>query len=918
MKLSILLFSTLCAISSIDGHAQDTTRVSLHLNEVTFEEFAHQIEQQTQLRFYYKPVWTDSLSITVSVQNQQVNAVMEKILEGTDLRYAIDENKNVYITRERNILTILLPDFFNTSASKPRAVTFDYSDYEKREQKTKSMEEKLYTIGISGKSLEGLATLKGRIATATSGEPVIGASVFVEDLKQGAVTDQLGIYSLTIPKGRHTLRIASMGMKSTHRRVMIYNNGKFDIELMEDIKPLREVVVESDRDARVMSVQMGTEKLDIKTMKQMPSVLGETDVLKIVLTLPGVQTVGEGASGVNIRGGATNQNLILFNDAVVYNPSHLFGFFSAFNPDVLKSVELYKSGINAEYGGRLSAVLDVTSREGNLKKFSASGGISPVTGRLMIEGPIKKDKTSFLFGARSTYSNWLLRRVKAQEIKNSEASFYDLNFNLNHKVNDKNSLHLSAYQSGDRFTLNSDTAYAYSDRNAAIKWKHVFSPKLYGVGTGSYSQYEYDVSSDENPANAFLMKFGINQLTAKADFSYFQNPQQTINAGIHIILYELTPGTLKPSGEESLILPDVLPREQALEYAFYAGENFEITPKLSVYAGVRYSLYQYSGPRDVYTYNPEISRSQEGITDTVSYSRGQRIVTYHGAEPRFLLRYLTGKNSSVKLSYNRMRQYIQMLSNTTAIAPTDTWKLSDPYIKPQIGDQFSAGYYQNLKGGSIEVSAEVYYKVMQNSLDFKDGAVLLLNHHIETDVVNADGKAYGAEFMIKKAAGKFNGWITYTYSRSFLRTQNPFAAETVNSGKYYPTNYDKPHAANFIGNYKFNRRFNFSLNVTYSTGRPITIPLAKYEIDGGKRLYYSERNAFRIPDYFRTDFSVNVEGNHKIKKLAHSSWTFAIYNLTGRKNAYSVFFVSENGRINGYKLSVFARPIPTITYNFKF
>lgn len=917
MKFSTILLSALCIISAY-ARAQNTGLVSLQLSRASFEQFATQVEQQTSFRFYYKPQWTDSLSITLSVQQQPVSAVLEKIFEGTDLKYATDESKNIYITRDRSILTTLLPDFFAISPTAPRKTTFDYSDYEKHEQKAKSMEEKLYTVGISTGSLEGVALLTGHIVTTTSGEPVIGASVFAEDLKQGTVTDQLGNYSLTVPKGRHTLRIASLGMKGTHRRVLVYSNGKLDIELNEDVRPLKEVVVESDRDARVMAVQMGTEKLDIKTMKQMPSILGETDVLKIVLTLPGVQTVGEGASGVNIRGGATSQNLILFNDAIVYNPSHLFGFFSAFNPDVLKSVELYKSGITAEYGGRLSAVLDVTSREGNLKKFSASGGISPVTSRLTVEGPIIKDKTSFLFGVRSTYSNWLLRRVSSKEIKNSEASFYDLNFNLNHKVNDKNSIHLSAYQSGDRFTLNSDTAYSYSDRNATLKWKHVFSNKLYGVLTGSYSQYAYDVSSDENPADAFSMKFGIKQLTGKADFSYFQSPRQTLTAGIQGIRYGLTPGTLKPSGAGSIVLTDILSQEHALELAAYIGENFEITPKLSVYAGIRYSVYQYLGPRDVFTYAGNLSRSEETIADTVSYSNGQGIVTYHGAEPRLVFRYLVGKNASIKLSYNRMRQYIQMLSNTTAIAPTDTWKLSDQYITPQIGDQFSIGFYRNLKGGLIEFSAETYYKITQNSIDFKDGAVLLLNHHIETDVLRAEGKAYGAEFMIKKAAGKLNGWISYTYSRSFLRTQSAFSAETVNNGKYYPSNYDKPHTGNVIGNYKFNRRFNFSLNVTYSTGRPITIPLAKYELDGAKRLYYSERNAYRIPDYFRTDFSVNVEGNHKIKKLAHSSWTFAVYNLTGRKNAYSIFFVSENGRINGYKLSVFARPIPTITYNFKF
>jgi hypothetical protein len=631
-----------------------------------------------------------------------------------------------------------------------------------------------------------------------------------------------------------------------------------------------------------------------------------------------VQSVGEGASGVNIRGGATNQNLILYNDAVVYNPSHLFGFFSAFNPDILKSVELYKSGVNAEYGGRLSAVLDVVTKEGNLKKFTASGGISPITGRLMIEGPIKKDQTSFLISGRSTYSDWLLNQLDKTQFQNSTASFYDFNINLTHKINDKNSVQVSTYQSKDAFQLNSDTLYSYGEQNGSLKFKHVFTNKLYGIFTGTFSQYRYNVMSDENPAEASTMKFAINQLNGKADFNYFQNARQTITAGLHVTRYDLSPGTRLPIGEQSNVLPDILEDEQGIESAVYVGENYEVTSKLSLYGGLRYSFYQYLGAKNVFTYSAEVSKSETSILDTLAFGNGKPIATYHGAEPRIAARYLVGKNASLKLSYNRMRQYIQMLSNTTAIAPTDVWKLTDRYIHPQVGDQFSLGYYQNLKGGSFEVSTEVYYKLMKDVLDYKNGAKLLLNHHIETDAVSAEGKAYGAEFMIKKPAGKLNGWFSYTYSRTFLRTVSTLEAETINDGHYFPSNYDKPHALNFISNYKFNRRFNFSLNVTYSTGRPITIPLAKYEVNGVQRTYYSLRNEFRIPDYFRTDLSVNIEGNHKIKKLAHSSWTLAVYNLTGRKNAYSVYFVTEGEQIKGYKLSVFARPIPTITYNFRF
>jgi hypothetical protein len=915
-RILILVFFSTAAVSL--STAQRQTTVSGNFTNLTFDQFVKDIESKTPYHFYYRSAWTDSLKINTTAKQESLSTLLTRIFEGTDLRLAITAGSEVFITKERNVLTTLADGFYPAEKKIVRNAEFDFSDYEKREKRSRSAEEKLYTIGSPSGNMNGNATVTGRIIESETGEPVIGASIFVEGLGSGVASDPSGFYSITLPKGRHSWRVESLGMKKTRRRVMVYGNGKLEIELTEEVTPLKEVVVESDRDARVASVQMGIEKLDIKTMKQMPAVLGETDVLKVILTLPGVQTVGEGASGVNIRGGATSQNLILFNDATVYNPSHLFGFFSAFNPDVLKNVELYKSGINAEYGGRLSAVLDIVSREGNLKKLSASGGISPVTGRLMLEAPIIKDKMSFLIAARSTYSNWLLRQLKAKELRNSEAGFYDINVNVNHKINDKNSLHFSGYISRDRFTLNSDTLYSYSDRNASLKWKHVFSSKIYGVVTGSYSQYNYEVSSDDNPVNAFAMDFAIRQLSGKADFSYFQNPKQTINAGLQIIRYGLSPGNLQPGAPESLVVNDKLQDEQGIESAIYAGENYDITDKLSVYAGVRYSIYQYLGPRNVFAYASEVAKSENTIVDTVSYSPGSRIATYHGAEPRLSVRYLVGKNSSIKASYNRMRQYIHMLSNTAAIAPTDVWKLSDRYLKPQIGDQYSIGYYRNLKGGSYELSVEGYYKIMQNAIDFKDGALLLLNHHIETDVVSAEGKAYGAEFMVKKPAGKLNGWISYTYSRSLLRTQGQFSSETVNDGKFYPANYDKPHAANFIGNYKFSRRFNFSLNMTYSTGRPITIPLAKYEINGSRRLYYSDRNEYRIPDYFRTDVSVNIEGNHKIRKLAHSSWTFAIYNLTGRANAYSVFFVSENGRIKGYKLSVFARPIPTITYNFKF
>jgi outer membrane receptor protein involved in Fe transport len=440
---------------------------------------------------------------------------------------------------------------------------------------------------------------------------------------------------------------------------------------------------------------------------------------------------------------------------------------------------------------------------------------------------------------------------------------------------------------------------------------------LYGVLTGGFSNYNYAINSDENPVEAFHMDFNIGQINAKADFSYFPNSRHTLNAGISTTHYDVSPGSMKPLGNESIVSTDIIPDEQGMESAVYVNENFEVSEKLSLYVGLRYSYYQYLGPADAYMYAEGLPRQKGNIIDTVHYPSGKTIRSCHGAESRASIRYMVSKNASVKVIYNRMRQYIQMLPNTVSINPTDIWKLSDAYIRPQVGDQISFGFYQYLKGNTIEASVETYYKQTENVTDYKNGAVILMNHHLETDVTDAFGKAYGLELMVKKVSGKLNGWVSYAYSRSFVRMKGAFEDETVNEGSYYPANHDKPHAVNFIGNYKFNRRFNFSLNVIYSTGRPITLPAGRYEVDGIPRICYTNRNQERVPDYFRSDISINVEGNHKVRKLAHSSWTFAIYNLLGRANPYSVYFVSEKGRIAGYKLSIFARPIPTITYNFK-
>lgn len=490
--------------------------------------------------------------------------------------------------------------------------------------------------------------------------------------------------------------------------------------------------------------------------------------------------------------------------------------------------------------------------------------------------------------------------------------------NITHNFNNKNSLYITGYISHDKFKLNNDTSYSYGNINGNIKFKHIFNNQLFAVLTAGQDHYEYTVSSESNSFDAFKLNFDINQLHARAAFSYSPNNAHAIDFGFNSILYKLHPGSYQPNSEKSLVVPQTLQTEQALESAFYIGDKYTVSSKLSLNLGLRYSIFNYLGPQNVYIYAPGVPKDSSSISDTVQFAKGNVIKTYQAPEYRMAARYTLNESSSLKLSFNTTRQYIHMLSNTTVISPTDTWKLSDGDIKPQQAYQFSAGYYKDFNSSSIETSVEVYYKRMEHVLDYKSGARLIMNPHIATDVINARGKSYGAEFSVKKVTGKLNGWISYTYSRTLLQQDDPFAGEKINNGEYYPASFDKPHNLNVIGNYRFTHRISVSANVVYTTGRPITIPIAIFELGGAQQVYYSKRNEFRVPDYFRADVSMTIDGNHRLKQRTHNSWSFGLYNITARKNPYSVYFVQQQGVVNGYQLSIFGTIIPFLTYNFRF
>ncbi|MBC7904953.1 MAG: TonB-dependent receptor [Gemmatimonadaceae bacterium] len=889
-----------------------------------FETFIKTVESQTNFRFFYKSSEADSIKVTLDADEMPVRTALDKVFANTSFRFSFDESNRVFITRLYQIHTALPEGYFeqravNVQQNNP-AVAMPLEKSRKKEVLTASLENKLYEVGSpDSKSKQAKPVLSGYVRDAKNGEALSNATVYVDTPAVAVLTDQFGHFSLTLPKGRHTINISSIGMKNTVRQVLLQSDGALNIELVDNIVSLKAVTVTGEKKSNVRGLQMGVEKINIKTIKQLPVVFGEADVLRAVLTLPGVVSVGESSTGFNVRGGSADQNLILFNDATIYNPAHLFGFFSAFNPDVIKGVELYKSAIPERYGGRLSSVLDVTSRSGNSKKLSGMGGIGPLTSKLTIEGPIVKDKTSFIAGGRTTYSNWLFKTIPNSDYRNSKASFYDVNLHINHTIDGNNSLYLSGYLSRDRFKLNSDTTYGYGNRNLNIKWKHNFNSKLYGLLTAAFDHYDYSVEGNHTPIDAYKLDFDINQTSLRADFHFNPNNTHAINFGLSTMLYKMRPGSFSPAGAESLVIQKTLDTEQALESALYIGDQVNITPELSVSAGIRYSLFNYLGPHDVYGYAPGIPRDKSSITDTSNFASGKMIKTYQGPEYRVSVRYSLSESSSLKLSYNTLRQYIHMLSNTTAISPTDIWKLSDPNIRPQLGEQISLGFYKNFGTTNvIETSLEIYYKRLRNYLDYKSGAVLLMNEHIETDVFNSSGKAYGAELMIKKPSGQINGWFSYTYSRTLLKMDDPIGGTLINKGKYYPANFDKPHSANLIFNYRISHRYSFSITGVYSTGRPITLPVAIFNFNGSQRVFYSDRNEYRIPDYMRADMSVNIEGNHKKNKLTHNSWSFGVYNLTARHNPYSVYFIQEGGSVKGYKLAVFGTAIPFLTYNFRF
>lgn len=764
-------------------------------------------------------------------------------------------------------------------------------------------------------------TVSGYIKDAANGEGLIGVSVYVKETGTGAVTNSYGFYAITVPAGNYNLVISYVGYeKQTKTVALVDHNIKLDIELKEEGKQLQEVVVSTRReDDNVKNIEMSVNQIDVKTLKRIPALLGEVDVVRSIQLLPGVSTVGEGATGFNVRGGSIDQNLVLLDEAPVYNSSHLFGFFSVFNPDAVKDVKLIKGGIPSNYGGRISSILDVRLKEGNAKKPELNGGIGLIFSRLSYERPLFKGKGSFIVAARRSYADILAQPFLNSDLRGAKFYFYDLTAKANYRINDKNTVFLSGYLGRDVF--GSDFGFNWGNATVSARWNHVFSDRLFLNTTAYYSNYDYSLNTDlkqKKPNDYFKTDSRIVDYSLKPDFSLFLG-KNTITFGGQAIVHDFQPGTAT-AASAGAVRTFGLANKYALENALYVGNEQQLTARLQLQYGLRYSLFNYIGTGEAYTFATDVPAGQrKPLVSTQTYKRGEVIQTYGNWEPRFSAKYELQNNSSFKLSYNRTAQYIHLISNTTASTPLDVWTPSSNNIRPQIADQLAGGYFKNFgkSGSEFEASVEVYYKWLQNQIDYIDGANLILNKYLEGDLLNGKGRAYGAEFFIKRTTGVVNGWISYTLAKTERQVDG------INNGKWYPTRFDKRHTLTSV--LLFDppnaKRWNFSATFTLASGTPGTFPTNRFEYEGYVTPVYDGRNNYRIPAYHRLDLAATLQGRKRPGKRKEDNWVFSVYNVYARKNPFSVYFQpnADNPQVTeAIKYSVFATLIPSITYNFKF
>ncbi|TDO02810.1 TonB-dependent receptor [Sunxiuqinia elliptica] len=751
--------------------------------------------------------------------------------------------------------------------------------------------------------------ISGHILDAQTGESLIGASVMIKELGVGTISNSYGFYSLAVAPGAYTLLCSYIGYDDYSQPVELTEDFRIEIELAPGSEELDEIQVRGERkNQNITQVEMGVEKLQTKTIKSIPALMGEVDVIKAIQLLPGVHSTAEGGSGFSVRGGSPDQNLILLDEATVYNASHLMGFFSVFNNDAIKDLKLYKGDVPAQYGGRLSSLLDVRMKDGNSKEFTGAGGIGTISSRLTLEGPLKKDKTTMLLSGRRTYMDLFLPLSSDENVRDSRLYFYDASLKLTHRFNDNNRLYISSYLGRD-VMKSPYFRMGFGNRTFTARWNHIFSQKLFMNLTTVWSRYDYELGTAEDEPDSFLWESDLEDIGVKADFGLYITPEHVLKFGAQSFYHTFNPGAAKGTGEQSIFNEYIVDKNYALEHAAYLSHQHKIGNKLVLKYGLRVSLFQSIGEGTVYDYDENYQ-----VVDSTLYASGDVYQNYWGLEPRLGVNYMIAPNWSLKFNYNRSRQTIQQATNTTAGSPLDIWFPASPNVKPQVADQLALGVFHNFQNDRYQLSVEGYYKDMQHTIDFADHADLLLNKYLEGELRVGDSKAYGLEFLLKKTEGDLTGWVGYTLSRAERTIPG------INDGKTYVAPFDKTHDISTVLNYQLSERVSLSANWVYSTGQPVTLPIQRYEVNGTVIPYYSERNGSRYDDYHRLDLSLALKSRNRKSRPWSGEWVFSIYNAYNRKNTWAMSFIQDSEKpTETYAEKTYLFPIiPAVTYNFKF
>jgi hypothetical protein len=892
--------------------------MSCNLKNASFSEFCEVVYQKTGTRIYYHDAWVSNLRITLNSDSITARSALRRAVEGSDLQVSV-WHKDLVVLPHAELITELpayeqVSRTNETSGQKEQAITETEELYiiGRKPGVTRTI-----TIGRAGANAgRSKAKVLGRVLDEETGEPMNFAAVYFAEAKTGILTDVNGFFNIALTPGTYNVVIEFLGYEKGKYLFEVFSDGNITLRMKKTAVQLKEIVVSGERFANIRAKEPGLDQMSMKSIRTLPMMMGERDILKISITLPGIVSFGEGSSGLNVRGSGSDQNAFYINRIPVYNTSHLFGFFPAFNSDIIKDLSIYKGFIPAQYGGKIASVFNITMRQGNRKRFTAHGGLSPITANIVLEGPLKKDTSSFLFSARSSYSDWILSRIKDPTISASKANFYDFSGGVNWDIQ-KTQLSLFLYRSYDHFRLSDINSYNYANSGASLIIGHNYTNSLRGEFALIASQYAFSTVDMEEISSAYEHGYRMGHYETRADFKHLLNEKNTLEYGADIIFYKLDRGTVFPYGEKSMRSKVDLGFDRGIESSLFFSDTYDLTDRVNMVLGMRYTLFSPVGPVTTYKYSEGAPRDIRYIEDTVTFGKNEIIRWYREPEIRAAINLETDKEGSVKLAFNQMHQNLFMLNTVTTVAPDAQWKLADYHLLPSKSNQVSLGVFRTLPKNGLELSVEGFYKHTYNYSEFKDGADFLENALVETAVLQGDQKAYGIEFYIKRSRRKLEGWLSYTYSKSLIQINGDHSWYRINNGEAYPSNYDVPHSLNLVLNYYFTRRIFVSSILTYQTGKPITYPESVYYIDDTPYLDYSKRNAYRIPDYFRADFSLTFEGDLRRDKFLHNSFVLSLYNATGRNNPYSVYYKTENGKISSFQYSVIGVPIFTATWMFK-